>query len=76
MKKRIGVGLVILVLTLLVTTTALAAWGGEFDGNRHPMVTCPPKTGPGRVLGLDPIGGTIDGKTERLFYGTGHFEVA
>ncbi len=29
-------------------------------------MTCPQKTGPGRVLELDPIGGRINGKTKGL----------
>ena len=48
---------------------------GLLDLDRSNMM-CPPKTGPGRVLVLDPIGGTIDGKTERLYYRTDHFEDA
>lgn len=38
MLKKLGVGMFVVVLTLLAATTALAAWGGEFDGDQHPMV--------------------------------------
>jgi hypothetical protein len=35
---KIAVALIVIVLTLLVATTAFAAWGGDFDGSQHPMV--------------------------------------
>lgn len=38
MFKKIGIAIVLFLLAILVTTTGLAAWGGEFDGNQHPMV--------------------------------------
>ena len=47
-----------------------------YDRVQQMGVTCPPKTGPGRVLGLDLIGGTENGKTERLHCRTDHLEIA
>lgn len=38
MSKKIGVSLIVIVFTLQAATSVLAAWGGEFDGNQHPMV--------------------------------------
>lgn len=38
MSKKIGVSLIVIVFTLQATTSVLAAWGGEFDENQHPMV--------------------------------------
>ena len=38
MLKKSGSVLALLSLALLFTTSVLAAWGGEPDGNQHPMV--------------------------------------
>jgi hypothetical protein len=38
MIKKFGIGLIVFVLAALATTSVMAAWGGEPDGNQHPMV--------------------------------------
>ena len=79
MLKKIAFAVVLLLLALAMTTTVFAAWGGEPDGNRHPMVGAmfADFNGDGKITGDELIcsgsyaGPSVDGEYD-VFLTAGH----